>query len=310
MDKLQIIGIIVVALVGLGGLAFFLLQRAGTSGQNDIRGLRAGAPDAPQRAGGRSGRPDPADIDIDAIKRQAGQIPARGKEDEITTKLFRAGFFTLDDRQRFMRTRIGCMAGGVLISPIALFLITHKPPMVIIGALLGAFIGFSLPISWLERQIRRREDEVLYYLPLVIEQVSIGVSSALDVGPCIAQIVSMAQERDSHNPVTEMFVHVEKLMRSGLNLEDALSEVATANGMTEVKHAFMFLAQCARHGGEVSRQLQELADSVMMQRQVQVEAKITGLPVKATGPLALVFAGFFALLGSGLVVNMMNAFGK
>jgi Flp pilus assembly protein TadB len=175
--------------------------------------------------------------------------------------------------------------------------------------MLGAVVGFTLPMSWLEKQVRRREEDIFYYLPLVIEQVSIGVSSALDVGPCISQIVAMAHERDSHNPVTEMFVHVEKLMRSGLNLEDSLQEVGDANGMTEVKHAFMFLAQCSRHGGEISKQLQELADSVMVQRQVQIEGKITALPVKATGPLAMVFAGFFALLFSGLLVRLRGAFG-
>ena len=47
----------------------------------------------------------------------------------------------------------------------------------------------------------------------------------------------------------------------------------------------------------------------MVQRQVQVEAKITALPVKATGPLTMVFAGFFALLFAGLLVRLLTAFG-
>ena len=174
--------------------------------------------------------------------------------------------------------------------------------------MLGLFIGVVAPYSNLDRRTRIRQEDTLYYLPLVIEQVSIGVSSALDVGPCVSHIVTMADERDSHNPVTEMLVHVEKLMRSGLNLEDAMIEVGESSGMNEVKHAFMFLAQCAKHGGEISKQLQELADSVMVQRQTQVEGKITALPVKATGPLATVFAGFFSLLFAGLIVRLMSAF--
>jgi hypothetical protein len=120
----------------------------------------------------------------------------------------------------------------------------------------------------------------------------------------------MTNERDSHNAVTEMFVHVEKLIKSGLSLQDSLVEVGTANGTNEVKHAFMFLAQCAKHGGEVSKQLQELADSVMTQRQVHIEGKIAALPVKATGPLAMVFAGFFGLLFAGLFVRLLSAFGS
>ena len=78
---------------------------------------------------------------------------------------------------------------------------------------------------------------------------------------------------------------------------------ASAQTITQYNH---FL----KHGGEISKQLMELADSVMMQRQVQIEAKITALPVKATGPLVCVFAGFFALLFAGLFVRLMSAFGS
>ena len=60
---------------------------------------------------------------------------------------------------------------------------------------------------------------------------------------------------------------------------------------------------------EVSKQLQELADAIMIQRQMRVEAKITALPVKATGPLATVFAGFFLLIIAGMFVRVMQAFG-
>lgn len=278
--------------------------------QSEIRGLMGGRDDNDRRAVGRTGRPDPMDLDIESLKKQLGRSRQKNKQEDLGTQLFRAGFFTAEDRRWFLRFRIICLAVCATLVPIGIGLVAGQPLLVLVGLMLGVLIGYSWPVSWLQRQIRKREEDVLYYLPLVIEQVSIGVSSALDVGPCVTQIIAMAEERDSHNPVTEMFVHVEKLMRSGLNLEDALHEVSEANGMAEVKHAFMFLAQCARHGGEVSRQLQELADSVMVQRQVQVEAKITALPVKATGPLAMVFAGFFGLLFAGLLVNLLSAFGK
>ena len=214
------------------------------------------------------------------------------------------------DKEIFTSKRIIDFVLSVLGLPSTLYWLVPNVGLMFLSLLLGAFIGYSLPITGLERQIRRREEDILYYLPLVIEQISIGVSSSLDVGPCITNIVSMADERDSHNPVTEMLVHVEKLMKSGLNLEDSLIEVGEANRMTEVKHAFMFLGQCAKHGGEISKQLQELADAVSVQRQVHIEGKITALPVKATGPLAMVFAGFFALLFAGLLVRLLTAFGQ
>jgi Flp pilus assembly protein TadB len=242
-------------------------------------------------------------------KSKANRKKSGKHTEDLSIKLFKAGYFTAGDRSWFLRFRIITFTISLITFPLIMYFLTHKTALSMVCLILGALIGFTLPMSWLERQIRFRAEDVMYFLPLVIEQVSIGVSSALDVGPCLTNIVHMADERDSHNAVTEMLAHVDKLIRSGLSLEDALVEVGDANGTTEVKHAFMFLAQCSRHGGEVSKQLQELADSVMVQRQVQVEAKITALPVKATGPLAMVFAGFFALLFAGLMVRIMGAFG-
>lgn len=315
MDKLQIFVIFasIVGVAGFGALAYVLLggkQSNSAGGMKELMatgGAGAGSP-VPGRAG-KGEQQDPYALTAEEIKKRSGSASSKSKTEDISTKLFKAGFYTAADRQSFLRKRIISFSVSIIVLPVGLYLVTSNPMLSFLGIILGAIVGFTLPMSWLERQIRAREEDVMYFLPLVIEQVSIGVSSALDVGPCITHIVEMANERDSHNPVTEMFTHVEKLIRSGLSLEEALVDVGEANGMTEVKHAFMFLAQCAKHGGEVSKQLQELADSVMMQRQVQVEGKITALPVKATGPLAMVFAGFFALLFAGLLVRLLGAFG-
>jgi Flp pilus assembly protein TadB len=301
MDLIQILIILgsLIGIVGFGALAYALL--GGSGGRtNEIRELMATGAGTIDRT---------ADVTAQDIKKQARRKKGKGKQEDLSTKLFKAGYYSAADRRGFLRFRITTFALCLILFPIGIFLLTKKITLAIAFLFLGALIGFALPMTYLDRQIRAREDDIMYFLPLVIEQVAIGVSSALDVGPCISSIIQMAEERDSHNAVTEMFVHVEKLIRSGLSLEDGLMEVGEANGTTEVKHAFMFLAQCSRHGGEISKQLQELADSVMAQRQVQVEAKITALPVKATGPLAMVFAGFFALLFAGLLVRLLGAFG-
>lgn len=291
----------------LGGLAYMLLGGAGAGGKTaGMKGLMGGQLRTEERKV-KKGDIDPLDLDAESLRRQTARSTPK-KTDDVAHKLFRAGMFAPEDKVWFGRVQIisALVLGPVF--PALIYLIAPTTMLVAVFLVLGLFIGYAMPITWLERKIRAREDDTLYYLPLVIEQISIGVSSALDIGPCVSHIVHMANERDSHNPVTEMFVHVEKLMRSGLNLEDSLLEVSEANGTMEIKHAFMFLAQCSKHGGELSKQLQELADTVMVQRQVQVEGKITALPVKATGPLAMVFAGFFGLLMAGLFVRLLTAF--
>lgn len=313
MDNTQLLIFVtvLVGILGFGALAYVFIGSGAGARTGDFRDLMVSGTQAQSQSQARRGpNADAEAIDVDAeqFRKSRKSRKAKAKDESIERKLFRAGFYSAEDRVRFLKIRIAVFSVAVTICPLAIYFLVKNPTLIMSGTILGGLIGFSAPMSWLEKQVRAREEDVMYFLPLVIEQVSIGVSSALDVGPCLSNIVAMASERDSHNPVTEMFVHVEKLIRSGLNLEDALMEVGEANGMQEVKHAFMFLAQCSKHGGEVSKQLQELADSVMVQRQVQIEGKIASLPVKATGPLATVFAGFFALLFAGLFVRLISAF--
>jgi len=142
----------------------------------------------------------------------------------------------------------------------------------------------------------------------VIEQVAIGVSSSLDIGPCLSRIVQMADERDSHNAVTELIRHAQYHVKSGVSMEEALIDVGKKSGSTELKHAFMSLSQVAKHGGEITRQLQELADSVASQRETSIDSKIKTLELQATAPVALVFMGFMVILLVGFGIQIKEAF--
>ena len=179
----------------------------------------------------------------------------------------------------------------------------------LLGAIIGVAMGFQLPLSILDRRYASRLDEIMFYLPLVVEQISIGVSSSLDVGPCLQRVVQMADERDTHNVVTELLSYVQYHVKSGMGTEEALGEIGRLSGSTELKHAFVSLAQVAKHGGEISKQLQELADAVSSQRETQIEAKIKKLELEATGPVALVFAGFMGILLIGFGLQIQGAFG-
>lgn len=309
MEPTTLIAVIgsLVGILAFGGLAYFLFggAKAGSNQQGaGIRDMMVGSRTAVSDFGEDV---NPLDIRAeDLLKKKGSKV---GKKDEdISAKLFQAGFFSKKDVENFKKFQVIALIASTFLFAAGIFLITKQVNLAALGLVLGIGIGYMLPRAWLERTIRGRQDEMLYYLPLVIEQVSIGVSSSLDVGPCISNIITMASERDSHNAVTEMFVHVEKLVRSGLSFEESLQEVGDAVGNSDVKHTFMFLSQCSKHGGEISKQLQELADSVMIQRQVHIEGKIAALPVKATGPLSMVFAGFLLILFAGLFVQILKAF--
>jgi Flp pilus assembly protein TadB len=246
----------------------------------------------------------------EALDKVSAQLKKKIQKKAAVTleeRMFRAGMFTDQQKKDYARLRIL----APLLSTFAGFafgLLVGGGDIILLCATCGGIFGAYLPLRILDRREKARSEEILYYLPLVVEQVSIGVSSSLDVGPCVQRIVQMADERDTHNPVTELLRYAQFYVKSGSSFEEALNEVGRLSGNHELKHALMALAQVAKFGGEISRQLQELADSVTAQREARVEEKIKKLELAATPPVALVFFGYLVILlvgfGLQIVTNM------
>lgn len=245
--------------------------------------------------------------DFDLINAEAKRVASKQVQLTLEDKMFQAGMLDSVSKTSFMKVRV--------FAPFALTIIglviglKFGGVFIIVMTILGLLIGIQVPISILERRTESRHEDIVYYLPLVIEQIAIGVSSSLDVGPCIARVVQMADERDSHNSVTELLRLVQFQVKSGVSLQEALTEIGVRTGQSDLKHAFLALAQVAKHGGEITRQLNELADAVANQRATKIEAKIKKLEIAATGPVALVFLGFLIILLIGFGIQMKDAFG-
>jgi Flp pilus assembly protein TadB len=232
----------------------------------------------------------------------------KGHKDRLSLddKFFQAGIFADEDKKEFNRLRIVIPIVSVIVAVVCTFSLSTST--ILISVVIATLVGLQLPFTILDRKIKSRHEDLMFYLPLVIEQVSIGVSSSLDIGPCLSRIIQMADERDTHNVVTELLRHAQFYVKSGVSLEAAMNEVGKRSGHNELKHAFMSLSQVSKHGGEITRQLQELADAVSGQRETKIEEKIKKLELEATGPVALVFAGFLILIITGFGIQVKNAF--
>ena len=311
MEAKTIIGIIALCVAATSALIFvyFFVSSKGRGAARSVLGSsglgssRLSAADVRERM-----NDDISGKDYEKLKKEAKKKAKKKPKATLDELFFHAGMFTERERRDFLRLRV---IAPIVTAPLLAFIMHYTgmdSTMVFLGVILGVLLGLQIPKSVIQRKIQYRADEILYYLPLVIEQIAIGVSSSLDIGPCLQRVVSMADERDSHNVVTEMMRLSQFYVKSGASLEHSLTEVGKLSGNTELKHAFMALSQVARHGGEISRQLQELADSVSTQRETKIEAKIKKLELEATGPVAMVFAGFLIILLIGFGLQLLNAF--
>jgi Flp pilus assembly protein TadB len=225
----------------------------------------------------------------------------------LQDRMFRAGIFTEQQKKDYARLRTLCPMIAIAIG-LGIGLFVGGPDIIFLCAVAGGVLGLYVPLTILDRREKARSEEILFYLPLVIEQISIGVSSSLDVGPCVQRIVQMADERDSHNPVTELLRFASYYVKSGASFEESLAEIGRLSGHNDLKHTFMALCQVAKFGGEISRQLQELADSVGALREARVEEKIKKLELSATVPVALVFFGYLVILLVGFGLQIITVF--
>lgn len=256
----------------------------------------------PEAVEGDDGRTSSLDADEESeikIRSFKQMRHRRHKDPTIEEQLFMAGRLSPEDRVDFYRKqKLAPVVLGMLGAVVGI--VSGSFSTTILTLLAGILLGLYAPLRMLSGWVAKQHEELLYHLPLVIEQVSIGVSSSLDIGPCLSKIVEMADDRRSHNAVTRLLKYALMYVKSGVSLEEALVEIGKNSGHAEFKHATLALSQVAKFGGEISKQLQDLADSVSAQREAKVEAAIRKLELKATGPVAMVFISYMLLLGLGI----------
>lgn len=294
------IAILLVLLIFLLVGAFLVL----TGGKHQLQSLMQAAESGKLRR-------NPTSEQVDLVRRMTEATVGGAKKkrkETLELKLLKAGYFNEQDRVNYRKFQVRAFIGGVVVVPLLIYYLMPSMMGLILGIGLGFVIGMTLPTARLDKRIAKREDEILFFLPLTIEGLSIATSSGLDPGTAITNILDLVEMRGTHNAVTDFFLHVIRLVRSGLNLEDALVTVGEASAHKGVKQTFGVLAQCLRHGGEMSKQLQDLAESINMEKQAAIDAKIGALAVKATFPLAMVFFGFFIILVGALFTKLSGLF--
>ena len=306
MEPRLILGIIIIAagFIFFGAFLYFFLFRP-----NETGGMTLGA-SSNFRTPSTSRdflKEDPTGGKYNLLKKvQRKQFKKKRAKASDTNLYLQAGMYREDEvrRHEALRYILPCVFGPIFA--FATFSVTETMNFALLVGALGVACGIQAPTTILNRKVKKRSDEIMYFLPLVIEQVAIGVSSSLDVGPCLQRVVAMADERDKHNVVTELVRRSMFLVRSGSSLEEALSEVGTNSGHNELKHSFIAMSQVSKHGGEISKQLMQLADAVNVQRETKVEAKIKKLELEATGPVAMVFFGFIIIILVGFGIQIKN----
>jgi tight adherence protein C len=294
---------LVATLVGLSAalLVVFVAQLAPSRPAGLTRQL-----DELRKASGVLGRDD-------ALRERAEELSAmlqrlgerfgghRRDEAKVRTWLLRAGYLGVNSVPVYWGTRFGlafAMAGvGAVVTP----LFNQSIPVVLLGVLSGAAIGWIVPPFYIRRRVLNRQKEVQRALPDALDMLVVCVEAGLGLNQALVRV---ADEIYHVSPLlSEQIIMVNLEVRAGTAREEALRKLAERTGIPDVSSLVAMLVQTDRFGTSVANALRVQAASLRTKRRQRAEEAAAKTAIKLVFPLVLcVFPALFVvILGPAMI---------
>jgi len=190
---------------------------------------------------------------------------------------------------------------GVFLNPVSIGVIG------IIAMLMMVPIGYRLPRIYLAHLIKKRQKNIEFELPYVIDLLSLAIESGLDLTGGIAKVVEKSRNTDI---VVEfkMFLADTKI---GKSLEEALADMAERVRVLSFFSFVSSLIQAQRLGAEIGPTLRAQAEQMRYQRMILAEERVNKLPVKLLIPLVFfVFPSISVILVGPALLQIADNFPK
>ncbi len=173
----------------------------------------------------------------------------------------------------------------------------------LIGTIVGAALGFMLPVLWLSGKIRRRQDEIIKALPDALDLLTICVEAGLGFDAAMAKV---AEKWD--NELSRAFGHVIHEIRLGKLRREALREMEHNAGVTDVTSFVAAVIQADQLGVSMAKVMRIQSEQMRIKRRQRAEEKAHQAPIKMLFPMVfLIFPSIYiVLLGPAVLVIMKS----
>ena len=183
----------------------------------------------------------------------------------------------------------------------------HEPALLLVGAGLGAVIGFFLPDLLLYNTGQRRQQRIPAELPDALDMLTICVEAGLGFDAALAQVA-----RNTKGPLAAEFARVLQEMQIGKSRSEALRAMADRTTVPELRSFVSALVQSAELGIPIAHVLREQAKEMRVRRRQRAEEQAQKVPVKITFPLIVCLfpALLVVILGPGIIQIAHSLFGR
>ncbi len=166
-------------------------------------------------------------------------------------------------------------------------------------------IGFRLPRIYLAHLIRKRQKNIEFELPYVIDLLSLAIESGLDLTGGIAKVVEKQRNTDI---IVEFKMFLQDL-KVGKSMEEGLADMAERVRVLSFFSFVSSLIQAQRLGAEIGPTLRAQAEQMRYQRMILAEERVNKLPVKLLVPLVFfIFPSISVLLIGPAILQVQQNF--
>jgi tight adherence protein C len=220
--------------------------------------------------------------------------------DRLEKRLQQSGVAYYVTAEEFFAIRILSALFFPLLVVLTALMLGSMSPLVFIASF---FLGFFLPVIWLNENKVKREKEVMRALPMYLEFISMCVEAGLNLTGAMNQAV----EKGPEGALKREFQIVMRDIRSGSSRAEALGRLSERLDIKAVNAFVRAVIQAEKLGSSMSKVLKIQSEQRRSERFQRAEKLAMEAPVKLIFPLmAFIFPVTFMILAFPIVVKFMD----
>lgn len=224
----------------------------------------------------------------------------------IQEQLVHAGYDNQLAPAIYATVRVTCL---ILFPVLGLVLFTPSTvwETFIIG-MSAACVGLLLPVGYLLRVVRKRQERVRRSLPDALDLLVVCVEAGISLDAALLRVA-----RDMvyvHPDLSREMLIVNRKTNAGITREVALRGLWDRTGVEEIRTLVSSLIQSEKWGTSSSRVLRISSETLRRKRRHNAEKRAATAPIKMIIPMALlIFPALFVVILGPAVMKIIQAFG-
>jgi tight adherence protein C len=266
-------------------VVLFVVGGAGVLAGGDpvSRRMRARVSSARPGASGKPTQPQRSKEFLRKLEKRATRDQA--KVSIIRQRLIQAGYMGAHAVGAYYAARVtlACTLSILMLALFTVFGDAASTNKIMLIGVLGAMIGYFLPMVIVSMRVDRRQNDARIGFPDALDMLLVCVEAGLSLAAALNRV---GQEIGGARPLLgEQFKLVALEMQAGKSREQALRNMADRIGIDEVRSLVTLLLQSEALGTSIALSLRVHADEMRRRRLVRAEEHANKLPAKMAIPL-------------------------